>query len=139
MAFAPVVVSLPVADRRSAHDFYRAALDLEAFGEPASDGLPEPLQFAVNDGLHLMLVPVSGFDRILLGGRWVIGDHAVAVRGQVECILGLSPESRAAVDALIARAREAGGAVVAEPAERPWGYVAMFADPDGHVWMLTAT
>ena len=38
-------LSLPIADRRTSHDFY-AALGFEAFGEIASDGLPEPLQFA---------------------------------------------------------------------------------------------
>lgn len=52
---APVIVSLPIADRRVSHDFYRAALGLAAVGEVAEDGLPEPLQFEVNEGLRLML------------------------------------------------------------------------------------
>ena len=42
-----IVVCLPVADRRRAHAFYRDALGLEAIGAPASDGVPEPLQFAL--------------------------------------------------------------------------------------------
>lgn len=58
------------------------ALGLEAIGEPAEDGVPEPLQFAVNDGIRLVLVPTGGFG-------WVIGDHEVAARGHSECVLGL--------------------------------------------------
>jgi len=48
-----IVVSLPVADRRIAHAFYRDALGLEAIGAPASDGVPEPLQFALAEGVRL--------------------------------------------------------------------------------------
>jgi uncharacterized protein len=44
MTFA---VALPTADRRVAHDFYRAAFDLQPVGELADDGLPEPLQFVL--------------------------------------------------------------------------------------------
>lgn len=54
MSLSSVIISLPVADRQTSYAFYRAALGLEAFGEPADDGVPEPLQFAVNDGLTLM-------------------------------------------------------------------------------------
>jgi uncharacterized glyoxalase superfamily protein PhnB len=31
-----------------------------------------------------------------------------------------------------------GAQVVAEPEEQPWGYAGTFADPDGHLWMVTA-
>ena len=47
-----IVVSLPVADRRTAHAFYRDALGLEAIGAPASDGVPEPLKFPLADGVR---------------------------------------------------------------------------------------
>ena len=40
-----IVISLPTDDRATSHAFY-AALGFEAVGELASDGLPEPLQFA---------------------------------------------------------------------------------------------
>lgn len=126
MAHAPVVVSLPIADRRASHAFYAEVLQLEAFGAPADDGVPEPLQFALNDGLHLMLVPRGGFG-------WVIGSRSVAEPGQCECVLSLTGD----VDALIARARAAGAEVVAEPAQQPWGYTGTFADPDGHLWMVS--
>jgi catechol 2,3-dioxygenase-like lactoylglutathione lyase family enzyme len=61
-----IVVSLPVADRSRSSTFYRAFLGQVPPGEPVDDGGPEPLQFLVNDGLRLMLVPRGGFR---LGGR----------------------------------------------------------------------
>ncbi|RKQ90975.1 hypothetical protein C8N24_0791 [Solirubrobacter pauli] len=127
MAYAPVVVSLPIADRRASHAFYAEVLQLQAFGAPADDGVPEPLQFALNDGVHLMLIPRGGFG-------WVIGDRDAAARGQVETVLSLTGD----VDAVIERARRAGGEIVTEPARQPWGYTGTFADRDGHLWMVTA-
>jgi predicted lactoylglutathione lyase len=121
-----IVISLPISDRATSHAFY-AALGLVAVGEPASDGLPEPLQFVLNDGTKLMLVPRGGFG-------WVIGEHAVAERGTNECVLALHGD----VDALLATARAAGAEVVAEPELRPWGYTGTFADPDGHLWMVSS-
>jgi predicted lactoylglutathione lyase len=129
--FSSVVISLPIADRRRSFGFYRDVLGLEAIGEPAADGVPEPLQFALNDGTRLVLVPTRGFG-------WVIGDREPAPRGYSECILGLEREDEAGVRELFERAREAGAKSVSEPAPQPWGYSAVFADPDGHLWMVTA-
>ena len=61
MTFEPLLVSLPVADRARAHAFYRDGLGLEAPGEPADDGVPEPLMFVLNPMARLMLVPTGGF------------------------------------------------------------------------------
>jgi uncharacterized protein len=131
MSFPTVVVSLPIADRPTSHAFYRDALGLEAIGEPAEDGVPEPLQFALNgDGVRLMLIPAGGFG-------WVIGDHEVAQRGRSECVLGVTAGTEAGVAELIERARRAGAEIVTEPGQQPWGYAAALADPDGHVWMVT--
>ena len=100
---------------------------VEAFGAPADDGVPEPLQFALNDGLQLMLIPRGGFG-------WVIGDRDAAAPGHSECVLSVGGD----VDALVERARAAGAAIVGEPERQPWGYTGTFADPDGHLWMVTA-
>ncbi|PWR10503.1 glyoxalase [Micromonospora acroterricola] len=131
MTYAPVIVSLPIADRATSHRFYRDALGLETVGELADDGIPEPLQFVVNDGLRLMLIPTGGFG-------WVIGRHEVAARGQSECVLSLGVALPADADAIVERARAAGAEVVTEPAAQPWGYTGVFADPDGHLWMVSA-
>ncbi len=126
-----IVVSLPVADRRIAHAFYRDALGLEAIGAPASDGVPEPLQFALAEGVRLMLIPTGGFG-------WVIGDRDVAPPEQCECLLSRSVGDDAEVHAVIDRALGAGAEPVTAPGRQPWGYAGAFADPDGHVWMVTA-
>jgi uncharacterized protein len=130
MPQTPVVIALPIADRRRSFAFYRDGLGLEAVGEPAEDGVPEPLQFALNDGVRVMLVPTGGFD-------WITGDHDVAPSGTSECVLSLSTETDTEVDATIRRAQEAGAAILTAPGSQPWGYAGAFTDPDGHVWMVT--
>jgi predicted lactoylglutathione lyase len=126
-----VIISLPTADRRTSFAFYAEGLGFDAVGELADDGLPEPLQFALNDGLRLMLIPTRGFG-------WVIGGREVAGRDQSECLLTLRVETEADVDELIERAHQAGAEVVTQPGQQPWGYAGAFADPDGHVWMVTS-
>ena len=127
----PVTLALPIAERAAALAFYRDALGLEPFGELGSDGIPETLQFAVNEGLTLMLIPQTGFG-------WVIGDRQVAEPWACECLLSLDAADAAAVDALVERARAAGAEIVAEPDRQPWGYTGTFADPDGHLWSVVA-
>jgi uncharacterized protein len=124
-----IVVSLPVADRPVSSTFYRAFLDRSPLGEPQEDGEPEPLQFLVNDGLRLMLIPRGGFG-------WVVGDAQVASAGTVEVLLSREAPSEAAVRQLTDTAVSAGGSVVVPPGQQPWGYVAVVADPDGHLWQV---
>lgn len=131
MSHLPVVVSLPIADRWTSFVFYRDGLGFDAIGEPAADGVPEPLQFALNERTRLMLVPTGGFG-------WVIGDHEVAPRGQSECVLSIGAQTDADVAEVIERAREAGATILTEPDRQPWGYAGTFADPDGHIWMVTS-
>ncbi|NJQ06965.1 VOC family protein [Streptomyces lonarensis] len=124
-------MALPIEDRVRSFAFYRDGLGFRAVGEPAADGVPEPLRFAVNDGLTLMLVPTGGFG-------WVLGGRETAAPGVSECVLGLDAASPSEVDALLARAEAAGAAVVSAPARQPWGYSGSFADPDGHLWLVEA-
>ena len=131
MLRAPIVISLPIADRQTSFRFYTQGLGFEPVGEPASDGVPEPLQFALNDGARLMLVPTGGFG-------WVIGDHEVARPGHSECVLSLAVDTEAEVAEVVDRAHQAGATIVTAPGRQPWGYVGAFADPDGHLWMVTS-
>jgi uncharacterized protein len=131
MSLSPVIVSLPIADRRTSFAFYGEGLGFDAIGKVADDGVPEPLQFALNEGMLLMLIPTGGFG-------WVIGDREVAGRGQSECVFSLRAETEADVDALVERAHRAGGEIVTRPGRQPWGYTGTFADPDGHLWMVTS-
>lgn len=131
MQFSPVIVSLPISDRQASFAFYRQGLGLPAIGELADDGVPEPLQFVLNDGVHLMLIPTGGFG-------WVLGGREAAEHGRNECILTLRAGTDADVDALVGRAVLAGAELVTAAGHQPWGYAGVFADPDGHVWMITS-
>jgi predicted lactoylglutathione lyase len=131
MVTKPVVVCLPIADRQASFVFYRDGLGFEPIGEAADDGVPEPLQFALNDGVRLMLIPTDGFG-------WVIGNRDVATQGSSECMLNLAEETDADVDAIVNRVCEAGAESVTAPGHQPWGYAGTFADPDGHIWMVTS-
>jgi uncharacterized protein len=121
-----MIIALPIADRRVSHAFYRDGLGMVAFGDPADDGVPEPLQFRLGTDLTLMLIPTGGFG-------WVIGGRPIAARGTHECFLTLPV---ADVDAVVATATRAGAEVVMPAAQQPWGYTAAIADPDGHVWQI---
>lgn len=126
---APVVIALPTADRRQAFVFYSDGLHLEPFGDLDDDGIPEPLQFVLNDRARLMFIPTTGFG-------WVTSNRPTASAGTSECLLTITVPDRAAVADLVDRARDAGAEVLSEPGEQPWGYVGTFADPDGHVWQV---
>ena len=126
-----VTISLPVADRRRSHDFYRSTLDLQIVGEVMEDGLPEPLQFTVNPGLRLMLVPDDGFG-------FVVAPRKPALGGPVECLLSFSVQTPAEVVALKEKWMAAGGSIPGEPSQKPWGFNGVFADPDNHLWMILA-
>ena len=57
-------------------------------------------------------------------------------RGSVEVVLTREAESEDAVGRAVAAAERGGGTVVTPPGHRPWGYVALVADPDGHLWQV---
>lgn len=127
-----MIIALPIADRPRSFAFYRDGLGLTPVGEPADDGVPEPLQFALADGVHLMLIPTGGFG-------WVTGGRPTAAPGVSECLLTLPASTDAEVDDLTGRATEAGAELVTPPGAQPWGYTAVFADPDGHLWQVSTS
>jgi predicted lactoylglutathione lyase len=132
MTIEPLLISLPTEDRVRAHAFYRDGLGLEAVVGPlADDGVPEPLVIVVNAATRLMFIPTGGFG-------WVLGDRPAAPSGSSECLLGITAQSDAEVDAIVTRAETAGATVTNPPEQKPWGYTGSFADPDGHVWNVTA-
>ncbi|GAB2956632.1 hypothetical protein GCM10027280_51590 [Micromonospora polyrhachis] len=126
-----LVISLPIADRRQAMVFYRDAFGFEPIGRLAEDGVPEPLQYRLNDRTLLMLIPTGGFG-------WVLGDREVAPAGVSECILSTTVATDREVTEVIERVRRCGGVVVTEPSPQPWGYSGVCADLDGHVWQVIA-
>jgi predicted lactoylglutathione lyase len=124
-----MIISLPIEDRPRSFAFYQEAFGFEPIGEPAEDGIPEPLQFALTDDVRMMLIPTGGFG-------WVLGDQPAAPHGTSECILSVHADSESAVDALAAKAVAAGATLVTKPTRQPWAYLATFTDPDGHLWLV---
>jgi uncharacterized protein len=129
------VVTLAVADLERALAFYRG-LGLQTKGvvgtefvgsdsEPAGD----VVMFQLEGGLILALYPRTELAK----------DASVplAEAKTGEFSIGHVVESKTAVDALLARAEQAGGSVTAAPRDRPWGiYSGYFRDPDGHLWEI---
>jgi predicted lactoylglutathione lyase len=124
------IITLPIKERARAHRFYIDALGLEPVGEPWKDGIPEPLQFKLGDGVNLMLIPRKGFG-------WVLGEQPAAKAGLSECLLQYSCDEDDEVDVVIERAEKAGATVVLRPEKKSWGYTGSFSDPDGHLWVVT--
>lgn len=62
----------------------------------------------------------------------------MAERGHSECMFSLRVETDAAVDKLVKQVHQAGAEIITQPGQQPWGYAGAFADPDGHVWMVTS-
>lgn len=122
-------ICLAIADRQRSYTFYQEALGLVPIGEPAEDGVPEPLQFRIDERTSLMLIPTGGFG-------WVLGDREIAPPGISEVLLSLSATSAEEVRAVVDRMRHAGGEVLAEPAQQDWGFTGVAADPDGHAWQI---
>jgi uncharacterized protein len=117
-----VVVALPTEDRQRSFNFYAEGLGLEPIGEAAEDGIPEPLQFVLNQGVRLMLVPTGGFG-------WVTGNRPTAGRGASECLLVLTVADERRVDEL-GRTGSAGRAeVVLEPGATTLGILSRVRRP----------
>lgn len=65
MDTSPIIISFPIEDRRRAFDFYTAGLSLTPLGEPADNGVPEPLQFRLNAGVGSSSFPQEDSARSL--------------------------------------------------------------------------
>lgn len=128
----PITVALPTTDRQRSYDFYREALGLEPVGEPAEDGVPEPLQFRLDEHVTLMLIPTGGFG-------WALGGRDVALPGLSEVLLSVTAASTEEVWEIVKRMHAAGGEVLTTPEQQDWGFTAVVTDPDGHAWQIMAT
>lgn len=77
-----------------------------------------------------MLIPGGGFG-------WVIGGRTLPRAGTSECVLSIGYDSDA--DRLGDRtSRTHRCRVVTAPGDQAWATPGAFADPDGHVWMVTS-
>jgi hypothetical protein len=129
------VLTLAVNDLERALAFYRA-LGLESPGVigtefEGDDDTPAgaAAMFELAGGLTLALYPRSELAKD--------ADVALGPPKSGEFSIGQLVEARADVDAVLARAEEAGATVTEAPHERPWGiYSGYFRDLDGHLWEI---
>jgi uncharacterized protein len=129
------VLTLAVSDLERALVFYRA-LGLESPGVigtefEGDDDTPAgaAAMFELAGGLTLALYPRSELAKD--------ADVALGPPKSGEFSIGQLVESRADVDAVLARAEAAGATVTEAADERPWGiYSGYFRDPDGHLWEI---
>ena len=99
------------------------SLGLEAIGEPAEDGLPEPLQFALTTGCR---PDARSQRRLRLGDRRARSRHRGPQR--VHARPGAA-RTRPKWTNSSNGCEQAGAEVVTEPGQQPWGYAGAFARP----------
>ncbi|HEX2130559.1 MAG TPA: VOC family protein [Actinophytocola sp.] len=98
--------------------FYRAVFDAEETYRFPVDG--------ADDAVAYVALRV-GSSSLGIGG---VGDGPGAEAGRGRIALWVYADD---CDAVVARARDAGAGIVAEPADQPWGErLAVIADPDGN-------
>ena len=128
------VITLAVSDLERSLEFYRDGLGLQS-GElvgteyPGDDLTPAgaAAMFKLAGGLMLMLYPRSELakDANIAPGPAHSGEFSI----------GHLVTGRADVDAVLARAKDAGATLTGRPHDRPWGiYSGYFRDLDGHLW-----
>ncbi|WP_373388625.1 VOC family protein [Pseudomonas alcaligenes] len=124
------VITLGVDDLERSLRFYRDGLGLLTDGIVGQEFEHGAVAFfALQSGLRLALWPRRSLARdcgLPLGPG-----------SPTNFSLGHNLASRAAVDALMARAQAAGARIVKPAQDTFWGgYAGYFQDPDGHLWEL---
>jgi predicted lactoylglutathione lyase len=122
MPVAISCVTIPVDDLKKSLAFYRDGLGL------TPEEMDEDHAAFDVDGVYLTLLDRSGF------GAYVeqVGNRP-ASRGNAGMIISYFADSKADVDAIMARAQKAGATISAAHDDED-GYTGYFADPDGHTW-----
>ncbi|WGD29049.1 lactoylglutathione lyase [Ancylobacter sp. WKF20] len=119
-----IFINLPV------HDLDRAIAFYEAIGARKNPQFSDDTAacMVVSDVIHLMLLTHPKFAQF--SPRPIADSHATT-----SALFALTEESRAGVDAVVAKAAAGGGkADPRAPQDLGFMYSRSFEDPDGHVW-----
>lgn len=124
------VITLGVDDLERALTFYRDGLGLPTKGIIGTEIEHGAVAFLdLRHGLKLALWPQISLTHDT-GIPFSPGAPSAVT-------LGHNVASRDEVDAILARAREAGARIVREARETTWGgYAGYFQDPDSHLWEI---
>ncbi|WKB54971.1 VOC family protein [Eleftheria terrae] len=120
-----IFVNLPVKDIERTRTFF-TALGYSFNPEYSND---KALCMVIEENIFAMLLLESFFQTFT---KKPIADASKTT----EVLVCLSCTSRAEVDELVAKARDAGGAVPNEPQDHGFMYAHGFEDLDGHIWEL---
>jgi predicted lactoylglutathione lyase len=120
-----IFVNLPVRDLQRSVDFFTAlgySFNAQFTDETATS-------MTVSEDIIVMLLVEARFKDFITKQICDTSTHA-------EAILGLSADSRDAVDELVDKALAAGGKPSGEPADHGFMYGRGFEDLDGHLWSI---
>ena len=121
------LLTLGVDDLQRAVAFYRDGLRLSTPGIVGTEFEHGAVVF----------FELEGGLKLALWERNIAHDTGLPVtpHSATELTIGHNVGSKAAVDAVIAQARQAGAQVVKNAVDTFWGgYAGYFQDPDGHLW-----
>ena len=122
------LITLGVDDLEAAVRFYRDGLGWKTPGIVGTEFEHGAVAFFdLERGLRMALWPRASLAH----------DAGIqkAAASATEMSLGHNVNSKAEVDAVMARAKSAGARILKEAADTFWGgYSGYFADPDGHLW-----
>src|SRR5437868_8054762 len=119
-----IFVSLPVSDLKRASTFYQAigAVKNERFSDDTASCM------VFSDTIHAMLMTHDKY-------RYFTSKKIVDARTSSQVLLCLTADSREQVDAVIGKAKAAGGALDPSPQDDfDFMYGRSFEDLDGHMW-----
>lgn len=120
-----IFLNLPVADLSRSREFFTALG--WSFNEQFTD--ENATMLVISDTISAMLLTHERFAAFT-------PKQIVDATSATECLIGLSAESREAVDALVDTALAAGGTPLREPDDHGFMYGRSFNDLDGHVWEI---
>jgi uncharacterized protein len=120
-----IYVNLPVRDLEHSKRFFSSL----GFGFEPKFSDDKAACMIVADNIHVMLLSEPFF-------RTFTSKTLCDTQKSTEVLVCLSCESDGEIDALVAKATEAGGKAAREPKDHGFMYEHAFEDPDGHIWEL---
>ena len=120
-----VFINLPVKDLKKSMDFF-TGLGYR-FNTLFTD--EKAASMVISDNIYAMLLSEEYFKTFT---KKSISD----AKTSTEVLIALDADSREDVQKIIAKAKESGADIYAEPQDHGWMYQHSFADLDGHQWEI---
>lgn len=120
-----VFINLPVKDLDQSVSFFTALG--YTFNPQFTD--EKATCMIISDNLFVMLLTETYF-------KTFTKKQVADAKQSTEVLIALDTRSRGEVQQMVAKAKELGGTVYAEPQDHGWMYQHSFADLDGHQWEL---